>query len=574
MKDYRIILKFLAYLKPYWGKEIVLFILMISGSIAGLASPYILKLIIDNALPSKDFDYLIKIILVLFAINIARIIISFISDYLYTLVSNYIMRDMRMDLFKHLIRLPMSFYNSNKTGDILHRINNEINTIQGIVTSSVLRFINNSLTIIGIGGALIWLNHKLFLIAMVAVPFIFINTIYFQPKIQRVIKRSREKDSDILSFFVERFENVKLIKTYITYNFEEHKLFSNIKSLVGLNVKNTLLSSTTRNISTFLISFSPLLILYWGGRQIMISAMTIGSLVAFLQYLNRLYNPMRDLMSLYFDFVKASVSMNRVFEFLESPIESTGMKHRNGFTIRQKIVFDKVSFSFDGQNKVLDNLDLEFEKGKRYALVGQSGCGKSTLINLLCRFYTQDDGNIWIDGKNNNQIELDTLRNRIGLVSQESMLFHDSIHENIKYGSTNQSELKVIEAAKVSGVYDHILSLDKGLNSMVGDKGTKLSGGQKQRISIARAVLKDADLIILDEATSGLDSESEKLVFDKLARIYKDKAMILISHRLSTIKNVDEIICLHDGKVIEKGNYKELIGKQGFYWKLFQNQIE
>ena len=262
MKDYKLIFKFLLYLKPYWGKEALLFILMISGSVAGLASPYILKLIIDKAFPSKDFEYLVNILFVLLAINIARIVITFISDYLYALVSNYIMRDMRMDLFVHLIRLPMSFFDKNKFGDILHRINNEINTIQGIVTGSVLRFVNNSLTIIGITVALFWLNYKLFLIAMLAIPFILINTVYFQPKIQRIIKLSREKDSDILCFFVERFESIKLIKTYLTYNFEQNKLFRLIQSLINLNVRNVVLTSTTRNISTFLISFSPLLILF------------------------------------------------------------------------------------------------------------------------------------------------------------------------------------------------------------------------------------------------------------------------------------------------------------------------
>ena len=574
MKEVKLILRFLSYLKPYWLKETLLFTLMIFGSVASLASPYILKLIIDKAFPSKDFEYLIKILVILFTINIGRIVATFASDYLYALVSNYIMRDMRMDLFRHLIRLPMNFFDKNKTGDMLHRINNEINTIQNIVTGSVLRFVNNSLTIIGITIALIWLNYKLFLIAMLAVPFILVNTLWFQPKIQRVIKLSREKDSDILSFLVERFESIKLIKSYLTYDFEQNKLFQHIKKLINLNVKNVVLTSTTRNISTFLISFSPLLILYWGGRQIMLSAMTIGSLVAFLQYLNRLYNPMRDLMSLYFDFVRASVSMNRVFEFLGTPDEKAGNNSADSFRIGKKIIFDNVSFSFDGQNKVLNNLNIEFETGKKYALVGQSGCGKSTLVNLLCRFYETNSGKILIDGRNSNQIQLNTLRSRIGLISQESMLFHDSIRENIGYGNINLPDSKINEAAKISGIYDHIMALNEGFDSMVGDKGTKLSGGQKQRIAIARALLKDSDVIILDEATSGLDSESEKKVFDKLVQIYKNKAMIFISHRLSTVKNVDEIICMYEGRIIERGSYEELIAKKGVYRKLFQHQID
>jgi len=306
----------------------------------------------------------------------------------------------------------------------------------------------------------------------------------------------------------------------------------------------------------------------------MASAMTIGSLVAFLQYLNRLYNPMRDLMSLYFDFVRASVSMKRVFEFLKTPVEDAGRPVVNYFRIRKKIVFDKVSYRFDGQNNVLDNLNLEFESGKRYALVGASGCGKSTLVNLLCRFYETEEGTILIDGQNIKQIGLDTLRSRIGLVGQESMLFHDSIRGNIGYGSANPSDAKIKEAAMISGIYEHVVSLQDGFDTMVGDRGAKLSGGQKQRVAIARAILKNAEVIILDEATSGLDSDSEKMVFDRLVGIYQDKAMIFISHRISTVKNVDEIICMHDGKIVEKGSFEELIAQKRFYWKLFQNQIE
>ena len=574
MKNLKMVFNFLSYIKPYWGKELILFILMILGSVAGLASPYILKLIIDNAFPSKDFKYLVNILIILFTINIARIVIMFFSDYLYTLVSNYIVRDMRMDLFTHLIRLPMDFFDKNKAGDVLHRMNNEINVIQSIVSGAVLRFVNNTLTIIGITIALIWLNYKLFLIAMLAVPFILINTIYFQPKIQRIIKLSREKDSDILSFFVERFENIKLIKTYVTYEFEKNSLLRLINSLISFNVKSTILISTSRNISTFLISFSPLLILYWGGSQVMTSAMTIGSLVAFLQYLNRLYNPIRDFLSLHFDFVGASVSMKRILEFLKTPVESVGKPLSNHFHIREKIVFEGVTFSFNEQNKVLDNLNLKFEMGKRYALVGQSGCGKSTLINLICRFYDINDGNIRIDDQNIEKIDQDSLRSRIGLISQESMLFHDSIRNNIGYGNKDSVEAKIEEVARISGIDDQIVKLDDGFNATVGDKGTKLSGGQKQRIGIARALMKEADIIILDEALSGLDSESEKKVFDNLVRIYNGKTMIFISHRLSTIKNVDEIIFMHNGKIVEQGNFNQLIVKKGFYWNLFQNQIE
>lgn len=483
------------------------------------------------------------------------------------------MRDMRMELFRHLIRLPMNFFDKNKTGDILHRINNEVNAIQNIVTGSVLRFVNSLLTVIGLTIALCLLNYQLFLIAVIALPFIFLNTMYFQPKIQRVIKKSREKESDTLSFFIERFENVKLIKTYLTYDFEQTGLYRLIHKLIDLNLKNTVLTSATRGISTFLISFSPLLILYWGGQQVMSSAMTIGSLVAFLQYLNRLYNPMRDLMSLYFDMIRALVSMKRVFEFLDSPTEPVSENGFQKISLTGNILFKDVGFSFDDK-VVLKDLNIKLSQGKKYALVGQSGCGKSTIINLLCRFYEVEKGKIFFDDKHIKEIGINALRERIALISQDNQLFHDSILENIKYGNTGIAAKQVLEVSEYAGIHSHVESLSEKYNSQIGDKGTRLSGGQRQRIAIARAMLKDFDIIILDEATSGLDSESERKIFENLIELYHDKTMLFISHRLSTIRDVDEIICLHGGKVVENGTYDELISKRGFYWKLFQNQIE
>jgi len=546
---------------------------MIIGSVAGLASPYILKLIIDKVFPSKDYAFLLQILGILLGVNILRIVINFTSTYLYTWVSNHIMKDMRLELFSHFIRLPMSFFDKNKTGDILHRINNEVNAIQNIITGSVLRFVNNSLLVIGLTIALCWLNYKLFLITMVALPFILINTLYFQPKIQRVIKRSREKESDTLSFFIERFENVKLIKTYLTYDFEQSKLYRLISQIISLNLKNAILTSSTQGISTFLISFSPLLILYWGGQQVMTSAMTIGSLVAFLQYLNRLYNPLRDLMGLYFDMIRALVSMKRVFEFLDSPTEVVNEKYLQQVSLSGTISFKNVYFSFDG-NTILNDFTFSLEQGRKYALVGQSGCGKSTLINLLCRFYETEQGDIYFDNMLINEVGIDTLRKKITLISQDNQLFHDSILENIRYGNSELSEEKAQQAAKYTGIHEHVISLNDKYDAQVGDKGTRLSGGQRQRIAIARAILKNADIIILDEATSGLDSESEKEIFRNLIQLYHDKTMLFISHRLSTIKDVDEIICMHDGRIVEYGSYDVLIAKRGFYWKLFQNQIE
>jgi ABC-type multidrug transport system fused ATPase/permease subunit len=364
-----------------------------------------------------------------------------------------------------------------------------------------------------------------------------------------------------------------LIKVYNKYDYENNKLTSKIKGWIHLNLGVVILSSSTKSLSTFFISFTPILIFYWGGGMVMKEVLTIGSLVAFIQYLNRLYDPLRDLMSMYIDIVRASVSMKRVVEFYDLSQELGGCDKKQEFKIRNSIEFKGVSFSYDS-NLVLNQLNLEFKAGKTYAVVGSSGCGKSTIINLLCRFYEKETGQIYIDEQPIEHIDINTLRNKIALITQDNQLFHDTIWENIRYGSDEATDHEIKESTKVTGIYEHIICIDDKFDSVVGDNGTKLSGGQKQRIAIARALLKKVDVIILDEATSALDSESEKQIFDKLCTIYKGKIMILVSHRLSAIKEVDEIICMDKGLVIELGSHETLIGVKGFYYSLFKNQIE
>lgn len=572
MKSHQLFLKFLRFIKPYWVKEIILFILMILASAGTLVSPYILKVIIDEIIPTRNFTFLIHILLLLVVINIVRILLDFYSNYLYALVSNHIMLDIRMELFKRILHFPISFFDKNKTGDVTHRINEEVNAVQGMLTGSLVRFIRNILTLIGLAIALCLLNYKLFIISMVVVPFALFNARYFQPKIHNLIKKSREKDSDILGFFVERFNNIKLIKSYNRYQYEREKLNSKGNELIDINLKTAILSSGTQSITTFLISLSPLIIFAWGGQSVIVGAMTMGSLIAFIQYLNRIFNPVNDFMYLYWDMVRTSVSMRRIFEYMDLPIEQMSEEIKN-IDLNKKISFENVEFKYDGEI-VLRDFNLELMPGKKYAFVGSSGCGKSTIINLLCKFYEHQKGIIIIGGQRIEKLNVHEVRKRIALITQDNHLFHDSISENIKYGNLNCTPEDILHVSHQVGLDDFINILNEGFDSVIGNEGTKISGGQKQRIAIARAFLKDADLIILDEATSALDSESENNIFNNISNHYKGKIIILISHRLSAIKNVDEIICLDKGRVVEKGDHNYLVQKRGFYWELFKQQIE
>jgi ABC-type multidrug transport system fused ATPase/permease subunit len=299
--------------------------------------------------------------------------------------------------------------------------------------------------------------------------------------------------------------------------------------------------------------------------------MTVGSLVAFIQYMNRIFDPFRDLMGLYFDAIRASVSMQRIFDLIEIVPEDT--EGEKNIPMRKDIIFQQVQFRY-AQLPILQKFSFTFHYGKKYALVGGSGCGKSTLINLLCRFYEPQKGNISIGNMEIAKINIHVLRRSIALVTQDNQLFHESIVENIRYGKLDGTKEEIEISAIQANIADHIHQLPDEFNTLIGDRGASLSGGQQQRIAIARAILKDADVIILDEATSALDSDSEKNILEHLCRLYSEKTMIIISHRLSAIRNMDEIVCMDAGGIVESGSHEDLIIKKGFYWRLFKEQIE
>lgn len=567
-------IKFFArFLKKYIAHEALLLILMLLGSVAALASPFVLKIIIDDVFPSGSFTLLLQVLAVYFGICILRLVITYATTYLFEWVSNHLMKDMRLSLFSHLIRLPLGFFDKEKTGDVIHRVNSEVNSIQNILTGTVIRIINSLCTLLGLTVMLCILNLKLFLISLTVFPFIYINTRYYQPKIHQNIKRGRLKDSEILSYLMERFRNIKLLKSYMSYGYEEKKLHGLIDEQIDINIKNVRLSSMTRTISMLLSLLVPIVILLIGGMDVMAGAMSIGALVAFIQYTNRLFEPMRDLMGLYFDMVRAGVSMDRVYEVILLSTEKSGKVE----SVLEKVVggdleLSGVHFSYDN-TPVLKDINIIFRQGKKYALIGESGCGKSTIINLLCKFYAPDRGTIKLSGRDSGTFDLETWRSNLNLVTQDNHLFHDTIKSNIIYAKENATNNELITACAWSKIDTHISKMENGYESIIGDQGVTLSGGQRQRIAIARSVLKSGGIILLDEATSAIDSETEKEIIENLFRVNTGKTIILVSHRLSAIRNVDEIICIREGRIAETGSHDQLMEKKGYYWRLYNEQV-
>ena len=564
---------FLKFLKPYWVHQSVVFVLMVLGTVSSLAFPYIMKIIIDDVFPDKDYELLIFILLLLLGITIGNIIIGFCSDYLFAYINNRIMLDIRSHLFNHLIQLPLSFYDRNKSGDVVYRMSNEVDRIQSFITSSALSLVHSVLTLIGLTVALCWLNWQLFLASIIVIPFLVLNILYFQPKIKDITERGQKKGSEVMSYLIERFESIQLIQVYNAYKYENNRLWSQLNSLMDISMQNVTCSGAMRSISRFLTSLTPAIILGWGGHKVMLGVMSLGALVAFLQYLSRLFEPFRNLNHLYVELIRVSVSMKRVFEFLEIDIQKTSDSSvASPFSFRKEIAFNNLNFGYNRQ-PVLQNFNLRLEKGKKYALVGSSGCGKSSLVNLLCRFYESNTGAITIDHIPLTQIKLYDLREHIGLVTQENQVFHDTIWDNIRYSRPESTPEEVQRAISIAGLNGFIEKTEDGALTLIGDRGNTLSVGQKQRIAIARAILRDSDILILDEATSALDSESEGEIIANLQNLYENKMMIVISHRLSTIQQVDEVICLDEGRVVEKGTHEDLVEKKGHYWHLFRKQL-
>lgn len=563
---WHIIRRFLIFLRPYRWQEVVLCLLMLLSSTGALATPYFLKMIIDQVFPAKDAELLIQILLLLVGIYIFRLVITYFADYLYSWLSNRIVVDIRNDLFNRIMHYPFSYFQNNKAGELHHKINNEVSKIQQTLTNSIIRLLNNIFTIGGIIVMLCILNFRLALMAAIVFPFLYINIRIFTPGLRKIYEKVSHAEADLNSFFIDRFNAIKLIQTFNAYTFENNNLQQKQQVYSQWFLKSTIHSSVNRNIATFLIALGPLIVFGWGGLDVLKGTMTLGGLVAFLQYLNRVYSPSTDLMYLHTDLQRAYVSMEQLYQLYEQPV----MTNEGTLATIQRgtISFRNVRFGYNGTD-VLKNCHFTLYPGKCYAITGASGCGKSTLLHLLCRLYTPNAGTISIDGVPLEEIDLHTLRAHITLVSQEGSIFHDTVARNITYNS--DADMRPV--VKAIGLDTLIRQLPAGAHTVIGNTGLTISGGQAQKINIARGLLRHSSILLLDEATSALDAVSEQQILNNIRDSKQYDTILLVGHRLSTIKHADEIIFLENGQVKEQGTHEELLLQKGDYYQLFKNQL-
>jgi ABC-type bacteriocin/lantibiotic exporter with double-glycine peptidase domain len=564
---------YLRYVKPYKFKLAIVLILTIISIIVTIINPYLLRLLIDDAIMNKDNDLMWMLLIVMAVIGIASSLISYLGSYLSGIVTGKVMINIRQDVFNHMMLLSHSYLSNSKVGDLVQKINNEIDNLRDFITNSIIRFIKNTLMIVGCTIALCWINYKLFLLILSVLPLTIIILLYFRPRIKNMIEKIRSKDSDILTFFIERFNNIKLIQSYNTYDYESLKLNKELDTRYHIGIKRIKLIALNSSLTGIIYSLSMILLFSYGGYLIIQGNLTIGYLLAFVNYLMFLMNPAKDMQSLYMDYIRANVSMDRINEILKTiTIKEENQYRKSKFKFNKHLIIRDLIFNYDNNN-ILNNFNVELEKGKTYAIVGPSGSGKSTLMNILMQFRNFEQGEILVDGVSIKDIDIFELREKICFVTQENYLFNDSIIENIKRGNIDSSIDDIIDVCKDVDIDEYIRTLDGQYESRMGDHGSKISGGEKQRLSIARSMLRNNDILILDESFASLDSESESTLLFRIRKRFKGSLILIISHRMSTIKNADEIIFIKNGKVIEKGSHQELILRRKNYFKLFNEQL-
>src|SRR2546425_5848520 len=500
---------------------------------------------------------------------------SYVQSVTTTSVGQWVMHDLRSTLYNHIQRLSLSFHDQSQTGDLISRVTNDIDTVQSFITSSLMDAIVDVLTLVGMIAVMSYLNWRFTLIALAVAPFLFLFIYKYTPRIKQASRAVRKKESEIVSNIQEVFSSIRVVKAFASEKYEKKRFKEASMETVELALRARALKAGLSPGVQVITAFGTALVLWYGARLVLAGELTLGGLTTFLAYLGKLYSPIRSLSKLPDNFSKPAIAFERIQEVMDVESRSrTGEKPRKAPEFRGRIEFENVSFGYAPGRLILKDINLVIEPGQTAAFVGPTGAGKTTIISLIPRFYELTSGAIRIDGEDVRNLKLKSLRRQLGFVLQETLLFRAPIWQNIAYGKPAATREEIIEAAKLANAHDFIEQLPNGYDTMVGERGVTISGGQRQRIGIARAVIRNAPILILDEPTSGLDAVSEAIVFDALHRLMKGRTCIVITHRLATIRQADMIFVLKDGSIVEWGRHEQLLALNGLYRHLHDTQFQ
>ena len=564
----------LAFIKPYKMRLALGVVCMIVAALGYLVVPWLIRNVVDGVLQNKDLGLLTLIVIAILIIFLIRGFATYGQNYMMAYVGQRVVIDIRETLFKHLQRLDQAYFDTRKTGVIMSNITSDVGALQQAIVDNLISFMTEGVTLVGSLVFMFYLDWKLSLLTLIIVPVVLGLTNVFGKRLRSAGHEVQGRTADITAFLQEVISGARVIRSFARESFEFKRFEKENKNNFDAAMKATKLTAIMGPMVEFSAAIAVVVILWYGGYSVVQGYITAGSLIAFLIYAINLANPVKRLTQVYGNIQKALAAGDRVIDILETqphvkelPTAKT-MDHVKG-----EVHFDNVQFSYDAENLALKGVTLHVKPGETVAIVGPSGAGKSTIANLLPRFYDVTGGSIRIDGMDIREATFTSLRENIGLVPQDTMLFNASVRDNILYGRLDATDEEVLAAAKAANAIEFIEKLPQGFDTMVGERGNSLSGGQRQRIAIARAILKNPSILILDEATSALDTESEKIVQEALERLMKGRTALVIAHRLSTIQHADHIVVLQQGSVVEKGTHDELLALQGLYSHLYTVQF-
>lgn len=568
--------RLLPLARPYIFRLLLGAVCMLISTATFLAIPYAIRLLTDTVFVHHDAAGLNRVTLILLVAVLSTAVFGYGRGYLLSYVGGRVVADLRLRLYRHLLDLPLIFYDERRAGDLISRLTSDTTLVQTILSEDLLTFFQNLITVVAVVVVVLILDWRLALVTVALAPVVTILGTVVGRRTRRLSRRAQEQLGGATVVLEETLSSMRVVKAFVREGFEMARFGAAVDASFEIDLSAARLQSFFQSIMMTAVFIAIAAVLWFGGREVLAGRLTPGGLISFLFYLMILTGPMQSLAGLYGKFQRAAGGAARVFEVLDTRAVVTDAP--GAYTLPPvlgHVEIDGVHFRYAPDTPdVLRNISLAARPGETVAIVGPSGAGKTTLVSLLPRFYDPVNGTISVDGHDIAGVTMESLRRAMAIVPQEATLFGGTVRENIAYGREGAADEEIERAARAANAHEFIAALPLGYDSLIGDRGVKLSGGQRQRIAIARAILKDPRILILDEATSSLDNESEALVQDALERLMAGRTTFVIAHRLTTIENADRIVVMDEGQVVEQGTHEELLTRAGLYHRLYTRSFE